>query len=104
MRELVEVWDRLEENRGRGGYGGNFSRANELKDGKQWVSIVSDWDDLYFMLEAAIIVYGNKSCTSATPFATKLGAFVSANDCRSFENSESTANEGWTDTTTSLAM
>lgn len=42
--------------------------------------------------------------TSAAPFATKLGAFVSANDRKSFENSESTANEGWTDITTSLAM
>jgi len=57
-----------------------------------------------YVLERGMAIWREIIHTSATPFATKLGAFVSANDRKSFENSESTANEGWTEITTSLAM
>jgi hypothetical protein len=42
--------------------------------------------------------------TSGTPFATRLGALLSAKERKCEENSESDASEGWTEITTSLAM
>ena len=64
LSELVEVWNRFNENGGRGGHAGELARAYGLENGEKRVRILADRQKLEVIVNSFLRVTNSHTRTS----------------------------------------